>query len=75
MTGPSPSRMLAGRHVYRVVSQLGTDLLVGHCWCGEERSAEDPIELWEWLLAHPETHDANSAAGAAGPPGDRLVRT
>lgn len=54
--GPAPHRMLDGHHVFRVVSQLNTDLLVGHCWCGAARSADDPIELWTWLLAHPDTH-------------------
>jgi hypothetical protein len=53
---PAPERMLAGDRVYRVVSRLGTDLLVGHCWCGATHDGEDPIELWEWLIAHPDTH-------------------
>ena len=54
---PQPTRMLEGGRVFRIVWKLNTDVLVGHCWCGTSREAEDPIELWEWLLAHPETHD------------------
>ena len=34
----------------------GTDTLRGTCHCGAERHAEDPVELWEWLLAHPQGH-------------------
>ncbi|MHA6794150.1 hypothetical protein ACVGVM_11670 [Pseudonocardia bannensis] len=55
MTGPgAPTRMLRGEHVRRVVWLPGTDLLRGTCFCGAERDAEDPVELWEWLLAHPD---------------------
>jgi len=53
---PPPTRMLKGRTVYRVVWQLETDVLVGYCWCGAPHESTDPIELWEWLLAHPDTH-------------------
>ncbi len=74
MSGPTPTQMLDGRHVYRVVSQLGTDLLVGHCWCGESRSAQDPIELWQWLIAHPDTH-GDGCAGPVAPDADELVRS
>jgi hypothetical protein len=49
--------MLEGSTVYRVVWQLHTDVLVGYCWCGTSHEATDPIELWDWLLAHPATHD------------------
>jgi hypothetical protein len=48
--------MLTGDRVYRVHWRLGTDLLVGVCHCGAEHESEDPIELWEWLLAHPDGH-------------------
>ncbi|HKT05413.1 MAG TPA: hypothetical protein VJT31_38335 [Rugosimonospora sp.] len=44
------------REVYRVHWVLGTDVLVGECHCGARREAEDPVELWEWLLAHPVGH-------------------
>jgi len=53
---PPPNKMLEGSTVYRVVWQLHTDVLVGYCWCGTSHESVDPIELWDWLLAHPETH-------------------
>lgn len=49
--------MLRGATVYRIHWRLGTDLLVGVCHCGAERDFEDPIVLWDWLLAHPHGHD------------------
>jgi hypothetical protein len=52
MTGP----MLTGDRVYRIHWVLGTDRLRAVCHCGAEREFEDPVELWEWLLAHPEGH-------------------
>lgn len=51
-----PAGVLAGDHVYRVHWRLGTDLLVGVCHCGAEREFPDPVELWNWLLAHPDGH-------------------
>lgn len=53
-----PTTMLAGSSVYRVVWVPGSDRLRGYCWCGQAQEAEDPIELWTWLLAHPDTHSA-----------------
>ncbi len=41
---------------FRVEWTPGTDVLRGVCFCGAEHEAEDPVELWEWLLAHPEGH-------------------
>ncbi|GIG91547.1 hypothetical protein [Plantactinospora endophytica] len=66
MTGRSgppepPGRMLTGPRVYRVDWVLGTDRLRGFCFCGTSYDAEDPIELWAWLLAHPDSH------GGTGP--------
>ncbi|MDG4808787.1 hypothetical protein O7634_18745 [Micromonospora sp. WMMD1120] len=52
--------------VYRIRWLPGTDTLRGTCHCGAERSADDPVELWEWLLAHPRGHRAGPAA-APGP--------
>lgn len=52
----TPARMLQGSHVFRVVTKLGTDILVGYCWCGEPHEAEDPVALWNWLLEHPDRH-------------------
>jgi hypothetical protein len=38
----------------RVEWTPGSDLLTGVCHCGAEYRAEGPLEVWEWLLAHPE---------------------
>jgi hypothetical protein len=48
--------MLTGEQVYRVHWVLGTDLLLGVCHCGAEFQADDPVLLWDWLLAHPDGH-------------------
>jgi hypothetical protein len=40
--------------VYRVHWVPGTDRLHAVCFCGAEREFEDPVVLWDWLLAHPE---------------------
>lgn len=37
----------------RVTWVPGSDLLHGTCHCGAERTSEDPIALWDWLLDHP----------------------
>ncbi|MGW2492153.1 hypothetical protein ACWCV9_33755 [Streptomyces sp. NPDC001606] len=50
MTGPSSGT------VNRIDWQPGTDLLHGTCHCGAQHTADDPVELWSWLLAHPEGH-------------------
>ncbi|WP_081615585.1 hypothetical protein [Nocardioides sp. Iso805N] len=73
---PPPSRMLTGRTVYRVVWKLNTDVLVGYCWCGVPHEATDPIELWDWLLAHPDTHGPGDAPDGGTPPvgSDSAVR-
>jgi hypothetical protein len=42
--------------IFRIDWVLGTDVLKGVCFCGATREAEDPVELWEWLLAHPDGH-------------------
>ncbi|MFI2203445.1 hypothetical protein ACH47Z_22250 [Streptomyces sp. NPDC020192] len=43
--------------VYRIDWLPGTDVLHGTCHCGAEHSAQDPVEMWEWMLAHPEGHE------------------
>jgi hypothetical protein len=48
--------MLPGQTVLRVVWLPGSDTLRGYCWCGAARDAEDPVQLWEWLLGHPDSH-------------------
>ncbi len=50
--------MLTGDRVYRIHWVLGTDRLRAVCHCSAEREFDDPVALWEWLLAHPEGHDA-----------------
>ncbi|MEV0391253.1 hypothetical protein [Nonomuraea sp. NPDC050643] len=49
---------LTGRGVLRVVWLPGSDLLRGTCHCGAAHVAEGPVEVWEWLLAHPTGHGA-----------------
>ncbi|MEV1119971.1 hypothetical protein AB0I91_33400 [Actinosynnema sp. NPDC049800] len=58
--------MLRGGTVYRVHWEPGTDLLVGVCHCGAEHDSDDPVRLWDWLLAHPEGH-APPTAGSPPP--------
>ncbi len=47
---------MSARQVYRVDWYPGSDELIGRCHCGASQIAQDPIELWEWLLAHPLGH-------------------
>ncbi|MEU3733496.1 hypothetical protein AB0E81_29470 [Streptomyces sp. NPDC033538] len=42
--------------VYRVDWLPGTDVLHGTCHCGAEHTAEDPVTMWDWMLAHPRGH-------------------
>jgi hypothetical protein len=46
-----------GAERYRIVWAPGSDLLVGTCHCGAEHTSEDPVRLWQWLLAHPDHRD------------------
>jgi hypothetical protein len=55
--------MLPGERVLRVNWLPGSDRLRGRCHCGAEAEAEDPVEMWEWLLAHPD----HPAAGPGAP--------
>ncbi|KUM70246.1 hypothetical protein [Streptomyces griseorubiginosus] len=43
--------------IYRIDWLPGTDTLHGTCHCGREHTAQDPIEMWEWMLAHPQGHE------------------
>lgn len=54
---------MSGSTIFRVVWLPGSDLLRGYCWCGTEHETEDPAELWEWLLDHPDTHDGDAPHG------------
>jgi hypothetical protein len=58
---PEAPPVLTGSRVYRIHWVLGTDLMRAVCHCGAERVFEEPVELWDWLLAHPDGH-------TAGPP-------
>ncbi|KUO05771.1 hypothetical protein [Streptomyces caeruleatus] len=42
--------------IYRIDWLPGTDILHGTCHCGREHTSQDPIEMWEWMLAHPQGH-------------------
>jgi hypothetical protein len=53
--------------IYRIDWLPGTDVLHGTCHCGAERSAEDPIEMWEWMLGHPEGHTPRGPNVPNGP--------
>ncbi|MER5433630.1 hypothetical protein [Streptomyces sp. NPDC002588] len=52
------SRLVSGvpREIYRIDWLPGTDVLHGTCHCGAEHSSQDPVEMWEWMLGHPEGH-------------------
>jgi len=67
-----PAGARIGERVYRIHWVPGTDTLRGICHCGAERVAEEPVELWEWLLAHPQGHVA--AVPAPAPPSRLAVR-
>ncbi|MCU7723975.1 hypothetical protein ODJ79_09630 [Actinoplanes sp. KI2] len=51
------------RRVLQVDWVPGSDRLRGRCHCGAESVADDPVAMWQWLLAHPH-HPA--AVGEAG---------
>jgi hypothetical protein len=63
MTLPPPNEMLDGDRVLRVNWLPGSDRLRGRCHCGAEAEADDPVAMWEWLLAHPD-----HPAGGSGQP-------
>ncbi|MCE3554356.1 hypothetical protein LWC33_23230 [Pseudonocardia sp. RS11V-5] len=69
---PEAPPVLGGDRVYRIHWVLGTDRLRAVCHCGSERIFEDPVELWEWLLAHPDGHEP--AAVPAPSPGPAPAR-
>jgi hypothetical protein len=51
-----PAAPRAAPGVLRVHWIPGTDQLLGTCHCGAEHTALDPVELWDWLHAHPVGH-------------------
>ena len=48
--------MLRGDTVHRIHWVLGTDRLRAVCHCGASREFDEPVALWDWLLAHPDGH-------------------
>jgi hypothetical protein len=48
--------------VFRIEWRPGTDRLLGTCHCGASREQEDPVLMWDWLLAHP-AHDLAERSG------------
>jgi len=58
--------MLPGATVVRIEWLPGTDLLRGTCHCSAQHEAQDPVAMWEWLLAHPDGHTAGPGATAPG---------
>jgi hypothetical protein len=54
--------MPTGERLYRIHWLPGTDTLRGTCHCGAERSGDDPVELWQWLLDHPRDHRGQPSA-------------
>jgi hypothetical protein len=61
---PAGRPMLSGDRVHRIHWRPGTDRLRAVCHCSAERKFEDPVGLWEWLLAHPEGHDRDARDGS-----------
>jgi hypothetical protein len=64
MTGPPVPTAVRGGTVYRIVWEPGSDRLAGTCHCGAERTCEDPVLLWQWLLSHPDHPGYPGPAGA-----------
>ncbi|XRQ14603.1 hypothetical protein ACN3XK_28165 [Actinomadura welshii] len=50
---PADTARPVGAGRLRVEWSPGSDRLTGICHCGAQRTAEDPAEIWAWLLAHP----------------------
>ncbi len=46
---------------YRVHWVPGSDRLRAVCHCSAARDFEDPVPLWDWLLAHPVGHEPAAA--------------
>jgi hypothetical protein len=65
--------MLSGERVNRVHWVLDTDRLRAVCHCSAEREFDDPVRLWEWLLAHPTGHDTTDSKPSLPQPPPALV--
>jgi hypothetical protein len=62
MSGPDPA---APGSVLRISWVPGTDVLVGTCTCAARYECQDPVEMWDWLLAHPDHPDRPGHPAAA----------
>lgn len=60
--------MVTGRQVFRVVWSPGDDTLLGTCHCGATRLADEPADLWDWLLGHPAGHGMSDPEVVPDPP-------
>ena len=58
--GPGSAPAAGSGTVHRIVWAPGSDRLHGICHCGAEHVADDPVQMWQWLLAHPD-HDTADA--------------
>lgn len=65
----SPRRppALTSGDVCRVHWIPGSDRLRAACHCGAEREFEAPVELWDWLLGHPDGHQPPSPPSPPSP--------
>ncbi|NUS15874.1 MAG: hypothetical protein HOY69_31500 [Streptomyces sp.] len=44
----------SGASVLRIRWLPGADVLQGTCHCDARHECRDPVEMWDWLLAHPD---------------------
>jgi hypothetical protein len=63
MPAPSPVPWRSGT-ILRVDWVPGADQLLGTCHCGAEHVADNPIDVWTWLLDHPHRGPADPAPPA-----------
>ena len=72
-SGRGPERRSTAE-VYRDRLAARHRVLRGICHCGAEHRAEDPVEMWAWLLGHPDGHrppiDQPAAPTAPGEPAE-----
>ncbi|MEV8308272.1 hypothetical protein AB0P36_13135 [Streptomyces flavidovirens] len=68
---PAHPTVLTGEGVFRIHWVLGTDRLLAVCHCGAQREFEDPVQLWDWLLGHPDGHRPGAVAEPSGPAATR----
>lgn len=62
MTAPAAQvRAPEGYNTFSITWVPGTDVMLGACYCGKKHVAEDPVELWGWLLGHPLGHEVTAS--------------